>query len=75
MKDINNLPTQYIITSDGHVGVITGHTKTQIIACLPWRSNVRFMKDSHRQVGTPSRYFAYVNSLSDLPKDSEKKAE
>jgi len=66
--DINELPTQYIRTDDGIIGVITGQTKTQIIACLPF-GEVRFMKSSHRQVGTPSRTFTCVwdlNSIEDV---------
>jgi hypothetical protein len=67
---INELPTQYITTSDGHVGVIIGETKTQIITNMPWDSRpthrTRFMKNSHRQVGTPNRSFDYVGSLSEV---------
>ena len=67
MTDINNLPTQYIITNDNKVGVIIGQTKTQIIACMPWKNEVRFMKASGRQVGTPSRDFRFVYNINDLP--------
>jgi len=62
---INELPTQYIKTNDGHIGVITGETKTQIIVEMKWGST-RFMKDSHRQVGTPTRSFDYVDSFSEV---------
>ncbi len=67
--DINDLPTQFIRTSDGIIGVIVGQTEKQIIACLPWSSSVRFMKGSHRQVGTPSRTFTFVwdmNTVEDV---------
>ena len=66
---INNLETQYIKTCDGHVGVIIGETKTQIIAIMPWdtiKGETRFMKDSHRQVGTKARSFDYVQSFSEV---------
>jgi hypothetical protein len=70
MSSINELPTQYIKTSDGHIGVIMGETKTQIIANMPWNARThhttRFMKGSHRQVGSPSRSFDYVASLSEV---------
>jgi hypothetical protein len=64
--DINTLPTQYIKTNDGHIGVIVGQTKTQIIACLPWSSRVRFMKASHRQVGTPTRTFTCIWDINTI---------
>lgn len=67
---VNDLPTQYIKTSDGYVGVIVGETKTQIIANMPWDSRpshtTRFMKDSRRQVGAPTRSFYYVASLGEV---------
>ena len=66
MTNINNLPTQYIITDDNHVGVITGQTKTQIIVCMPWSSEVRFMKVSKRQRNTPNRTFRYVRNINEL---------
>jgi hypothetical protein len=68
-KLINHLGTLYIKTSDGLVGVIVGETKTQILVNMEWDSNksyTRFMKDSHRQVGTPTRTFSYVHSLKDV---------
>jgi len=66
--NINDLPTQYIKTSDGHIGVIIRETATQIIASMPWNGNggTRFMKNSHRQVGSPRRSFDYVESLGDV---------
>ena len=66
---INELRTQYVKTCDGHVGVIVRETKTQIVTVMPWdRGNgvTKFMKDSHRQVGTPTRSFAYVSSISEV---------
>ena len=66
MTNINDLPTQYIITDDNYVGVIIGQTKTQIIVCLPWKSEVKFMKVSKRQVGTPKRTFRYVRNTNEL---------
>ena len=66
---INDLPTQYIKTCDGHVGVIVRETKTQIVTVMPWGRGdgvTKFMKDSHRQVGSPMRSFDYVSSISEV---------
>jgi len=63
--DINDLPTQYLRTDDGLIGVIVGQTKTQIIAYLPF-GKVRFMKGSYRQVGTPSRTFTCVQNIGSI---------
>jgi len=72
--DINNVPTTcYVIVSDDiygeRVGVITGQTKTQITVCVDMGKHcmdVKFMKASKRQVGTPSRGFRYVYSLGEI---------
>ena len=68
IMSINDLPTQYIKTSDGYIGVILGETKTQIIVSMPWNVHhtTRFMKNSRRQVGTPNRTFDYIESLSEV---------
>lgn len=67
--NVNNLPTQYIITSDNRVGVIRGQTETQIITEVDFGKfclHLRFMKVSKRQVGTPSRSFRCVQNFSEL---------
>ena len=46
----------YIKSDDGHTGVIVGETKTQWIVEATF-GQLRVMKTSHRQVGTPTRYW------------------
>ena len=67
---------EYILTSDGHIGIVVGESKTQIHCTMDWMDSlcvdrkgnrvvrtISFMRMSGRQVGTPSRSFNWHPEL------------